>query len=168
MRTPIAKLLILTFALAMPALAYAGDNEPAPVKAAVPMTAPKEMGGQAYYSPRLKAQLLLQRLYIIQNGRRVNFWGARVVGMDYNSPLRQIHRMDLGDVITRLDGVRIGSGATSDWNNVYSVPEAERHYARTQVRWIPSGTFNVYNHYIDLGPYWSNDNDWPSGPGMTP
>lgn len=168
MKTPFATLLILAFAMVIPASAMAGDNEPAAVKAAVPMTAKAPLPGTAYYSPRLKAQLLLQRLYIIQYGRRVDFWGARVVSMDHNSPLRHINRMGLGDVITRLDGVPIGRGASMDWNGVYSVPEAERHYARTQVRWIPTGTFNVYNHYTNLGPHWSNDITWNPGSGMTP
>ena len=99
----------------------------------------------AYYSNSLKAQLVLEKMSI----PGYTFWGARVVGMDPHSPLHQI-QFQLGDVITRLDGAKIGTGKY--WTGSYWwLPQAERHYGNTQVRNIRSGNQFAQNDYVDLG-----------------
>jgi len=68
------------------------------------------------------------------------FPGARVVNLDPTSPLWQIG-VRPGDVISRLDGIRI-----------HDLGELDRHYANTRVRWIPTGTNTVRSAWVNLGP----------------
>ena len=85
-----------------------------------------------------------------------NFWGARIVEMNLDSPLRQIN-LQLGDVLTRLDGIRI-SDARFQINDfatgalVWQMPQMEKHYSLTQVRFIRSGQQHAQELAVDLGP----------------
>ncbi|MCC9606520.1 hypothetical protein LOC68_17445 [Blastopirellula sp. JC732] len=136
-------------------------GEPANLEAAPKMARMMDSSG-VYYSSKLRAQLYLEWMYIRQNGQRVTFWGARIVGMDEGSPLQDLPHVQLGDVITRLDGMRISRSA--HWHRVddggyYALPEAERHYGDTVVRWIRSGTYTVLNDRVNLGPLGGGPDD---------
>jgi hypothetical protein len=102
----------------------------------------------AYTSPKLRAKLKLERMQI----PGYTFWGARIVGMDHRSPLRRTN-LQLGDVITRMDGVSIADGKY--WTGQYWwLPQAERHYGRTQLRVVRAGGQQAENVNVDLGsPY---------------
>lgn len=108
----------------------------------------------SYYSDKLGANFIAEWMYIRQNGRRVTFWGARIVGIDDDSPLHDLG-VSFGDVITRLDGVRINTGMyrTRDrQGNVYwALPELDEHYGRTEFRYIRTGTNEVLIDTIRLG-----------------
>lgn len=109
----------------------------------------------AYRSRKLKANLDLQWMSV----PGYTFWGARIVGMDPDSPLRQAN-LQLGDVITRLDGVRISD--SKYWNGSYWwLPEAERHFGRTEVRLVRSGTTRAENAYVNLGSSWGQHGPQP-------
>jgi hypothetical protein len=117
-------------------------------------------GGQAkalatgsYYSPRLKARFLLQHMSV----PGYSFWGARVVDMDFNSPLRNIN-LHIGDVVTRLDGVRVSNRRYQQTDPVtgglyWAIPQMERHYSYTHVRFIRTGTTLVQQLTVNLGPW---------------
>ena len=111
----------------------------------------------AYTSPKLRAKLKLERMTI----PGYTFWGARIVGMDRRSPL---HRTDLqlGDVITRLDGVSIADGKY--WTGQYWwLPQTERHYGPTQLRVVRAGGQQAENVTVNLGsPYFPSPG--PSAP----
>ncbi|TWT98128.1 hypothetical protein Pla108_22850 [Botrimarina colliarenosi] len=115
----------------------------------------------SHYSQRLKAKFVLQQMQI----PNFTFWGARIVGMDPDSPLHQIG-LQLGDVVTRLDGTRINTGKWWDGNNqVWVLPQMERHYGRTEIRIIRSGTTVVRNEFADLGSQWQIPPSFPGGGG---
>lgn len=112
---------------------------------------------QQYRSGRLKAGFQLIRLSI--PGYR--FFAAKIVEMDADSPLREVG-LDYGDYVTRLDGVRISTGKWWDSNQrVWRLPQMERHYGRTQVRYVKSGGRRAFNGYTNLGPRWQIDGGWP-------
>lgn len=93
----------------------------------------------AYYSPALKAQFRIEQFFLPAYG---TFVAARMVSEpDFDSPLRGAG-LAAGDVITRLDGVR-----------VTNLGELERHFDSTVVRFIKTGTtFPRDAHiFIDLG-----------------
>ncbi len=95
-----------------------------------------------YYSPNLRGHFRAQWMYIIQNGRQVNFWGARIVHLDFDSPLRQIG-VSSGDVITRLDGVPVWKRMYRESRGPWQLVQMEQHYGRTEVRYILRGTHQV-------------------------
>ena len=124
----------------------------------------KAIAGGSYYSPRLKARFLLQQMSIPGH----NFWGARIVDMDWNSPLRNIG-LNVGDVVTRLDGVRVSTGMyqQNDFSTgmqFWAIPQMEKHYSFTHVRFIRTGTTMVQQLTTDLGPL----NNWGGGGGGIP
>ena len=99
----------------------------------------------AYTSSKLRAKLKLERMQI----PGYTFWGARIVGMDRRSPLRHTN-LQLGDVITRMDGVSIADGKY--WTGQYWwLPQTERHYGRTQLRVVRAGGQQAENVMVDLG-----------------
>jgi hypothetical protein len=121
----------------------------------------------SYRSENLKADLLVEWMCIdLVEGRRINrinFWGARIVGMDNDSPLRSLPNVALGDVITRLDGISIARNmfrrrGASFWSPI----QVERHYGETEVRWIRSGTSDVLINEINI------DRGASSNPGTGP
>jgi hypothetical protein len=90
-----------------------------------------------YHSPTLGAVFHTEWMYILQNGQQITFWGARITKLNVDSPLHALG-VRAGDVITRLDGIRISTGMYSD-NDVWQLPECERHFGRTEVRYIITG-----------------------------
>ena len=127
--------------IAKPALAVPNDGK-----------ALKAIAGGSYYSPRLKARFLLQNMSIPGH----SFFGARIVDMDWNSPLRQIN-LNIGDVVTRLDGVRVSTGKFQQTDFAsgmpfWAIPQMEKHYSQTHVRFIRTGTTLVQELTADLGP----------------
>ena len=95
-----------------------------------------------YRSPALRGDFLAQRLFIYQQGRRIEFWGARIVRMSPDSPLRQLGARP-GDVVTRLDGTPIWHNMFKREDGAWQVVELERHFGNTVVRWIVQGTHRV-------------------------
>ncbi len=86
---------------------------------------------EAYYSPTFRCHLVAQWMYIQQSGRPVNFWGARIVSLGHDSPLRQLG-LNPGDVITRLDGIQIWRGMYREAGRPWNLVEFENHYGRTE------------------------------------
>jgi hypothetical protein len=100
-------------------------------------------GQLAYFSPRLGARFVIQRITLPQHG---TFNAARLVSEpEPDSPLLQIG-LRQGDVITRLDGTP-----------VTITRELERHILETTVRYIRAGKSTVQqgqvfiqqHHYFD-------------------
>lgn len=120
-----------------------------------------------YYSARLRAQFLLERMAI----PGYIFWGARITYLEPNSPLRRIGLIE-GDVVTRLDGIRIGRNKyyiqTTPGAGYYALPQCERHHSNTQVRYIKTGTTTVRNGYTNLGPPSFPPPPSPLPPGTVP
>lgn len=153
--------------LAVGGAARANEDEPIATEPPVPAGGSyRALPSESYYSPNLRCNLLVEWMYIdTPPYGQVTFWGARIVGMDVNSPLRGLPNVNLGDVITRLDGVRISRNMYRQAGQPFwSVPQVERHYGTTEVRWIRSGTNTVLNSTITLG----NPAVPPSGPVPVP
>ena len=96
-------------------------------------------GGGVYYSPTLRGHFRAQWLLLRQGGRQFRFWGARIVHLDFNSPLRQIG-LSPGDVVTRLDGISVARGMFRQGNQPWQMVQMEQHFGRTEVRYIIRGT----------------------------
>lgn len=96
----------------------------------------------AYRSAALRGEFLAQRMFIIQGGRRIEFWGARIVRLSAESPLRQLGARP-GDVVTRLDGTPIWFNMFKRSDGAWQIVELERHFGNTEVRWIAQGTHKV-------------------------
>lgn len=113
-----------------------------------------------YRSNSLGGNFQAQWMYITQNNQAITFWGARAVSLDPQSPLRYLG-MRAGDVVTRLDGIPI-------WNQMYRqgqgwvVPELDRHFGTTDVRYILQGTNQVRVGQIVLDNFGTPEN------GITP
>lgn len=112
--------------------------------------------GASYYSPTLGARLYTQYMYIETPEGHIPFWGARVVAIDPSSPLHEL-RLQLGDVISRLDGIRISERMRRELDPrsdeyYWRLPEAERHYGGTVVRYVRTGTNRMLEGTVDLGP----------------
>lgn len=96
----------------------------------------------AYYSRTLRAHFLAQWMYITERGQRINFWGARIVHVDHDSPIRQLG-LNSGDVISRLDGIPIWRDMYREEGRPWQIVEMENHYGRTEVRYILRGSNRV-------------------------
>lgn len=111
----------------------------------------RELASGSYYSPNLRAKFQLKVMDIPGH----QFWGARIVSIQSNSPLRQIG-LRVGDVITRLDGIRVSDGRHQHFgpngDTYWAIPQMEQHYSITQVRFIKTGETQVRNANVDLGP----------------
>jgi len=97
----------------------------------------------------LGGTFLIQRMSINQNGMNVLFWGARIVSLDRNSPLKTLGVRN-GDVITRLDGLRLDNGLFKNKDGDWIAPELDRHFGETEVRYIISGTNKVLIGEVSL------------------
>jgi len=95
-----------------------------------------------YYSPTLRGRFRAQWMYIRRGSSQVNFWGARVVQLDYDSPVRQLG-VAPGDVITRLDGLSIANGMFRQDGGPWQIVELDNHFGRTEVRFIHRGSNQV-------------------------
>ena len=107
---------------------------------------------KAYYSPKLKAQLKAQFMEAnFPNVGTISFWGARIVGMDLNSPLKSLPNVQLGDVITRIDGISIGTDLSKpDGQAYFNIPQVEQHFGWSEFRWMKTGTTKVLVNTINL------------------
>lgn len=113
---------------------------------------------RSYRSPNLRANFLAQWMFIRQNGRIVKFWGARIVRLEADSPLRSLG-VRTGDVITRLDGVPVWKGMFKEEGQPWQLIQLEEHYGQTEVRFIIQGTqqvrvgqINLDSHHDDVTP----------------
>lgn len=145
------------FLLLLCSTAHGDEEVPRATVAAVTTEYNKNilLPGDSYRSENLKADLLVEWMYIdLVEGRRINrinFWGARIVGLDDDSPLHSLPNVALGDVITRLDGISIARNmfrrrGASSWSPI----QVERHYGETEVRWIRTGTSDVLINKINI------------------
>jgi len=87
-----------------------------------------------------------------QNGQSFLFWGARAVALDQDSPLRDLRmrmnngrteQFQVGDVVSRIDDVRIENGMFKDRRGVFQLPELDEHFGPTTFRWIKTGHSHV-------------------------
>ncbi|MGC4007271.1 MAG: hypothetical protein QM811_30740 [Pirellulales bacterium] len=104
-----------------------------------------------YWSPTLKAQFRVEQFFLPQHGQ---FVGVRLTSEPaWNSPLRTLG-LQAGDVITRLDGVRVDNTA-----------QLENHYGWTNVRFIKTGsqTVRIGDVYIPSNVVVSPGPNWPNG-----
>lgn len=132
------------------ALVAGGGNPNQPPKLGM-----KNVGG-TYRSDTLGGEFLCQYMRITiggrQNGQSFVFWGARAISLDRDSPLRDL-RMQMndgtfqkfqpGDVLTRLDDVKIDEDKFQDRNGAWQMPELDEHFGPTSVRWIKTGHSHV-------------------------
>lgn len=95
-----------------------------------------------FYSKSLKGLFQAQWMYIEINGRRHEFWGARILRLESASPIRSLG-LTPGDVITRLDGTPISTGLQIDQSGSQRIPELDQHYGKTEIRFIVRGTQQV-------------------------
>lgn len=107
--------------------------------------------GEVYASQRWRASFHLEETLQLPQFQGLTFAGARIVRIDEDSPLIQMG-LKVGDVITRLDGTKIDTGRWPNQQGCYwMLPQFERHYGLTKVRYIRSGTTQVVDQTIDLG-----------------
>ncbi len=104
---------------------------------------------QGYRSQSLRGYFLAQWMYIDQGGRRTTFWGARILRLDADSPLRTLG-LRQGDVITRLDGLPIWRGMYKEEGQEWQIIELENHFGHTEVRYIVRGTHQVRVGQINI------------------
>ena len=164
-----AVLLALTASTAI--AQSANDNEPEPVDATVfeppqglvvggnpsqQRTGAMKMPGGTYRSDSLGGDFLAQRMQITiggnQRGQSYVFWGARAISLDPDSPLRDlrirfnngtVEQFAVGDVLTRLDDIRIDEAKFQDRNGIWQLPELDEHFGPTTVRWIKTRQSHV-------------------------
>jgi len=125
------------------ALAFSGSA----ALASPPQIQKMVVGGS--YSPTLGAEFRVENFFLPAFGQ---FTSVRLVSVpEWNSPLRNLG-LQPGDVITRLDGVRVDNLA-----------ELENHYSWTQVRYIKTGT-----QIVKIGNIFINQNVGPMPGPMVP
>lgn len=139
---------------------YSGQSHQAmaqgqgPAAMVMPTNPPGPPQADACYTPTLKASLRLEWMSI----PGFSFWGGRITDIDANSPLHQAN-LRVGDVVTRLDGVSIAKGKY--WSGQYwELPQIERHFGPTELRFIRTGHQNAENVQVNLGA-----SSFPSFPG---
>jgi hypothetical protein len=118
-------------------------------------------GGGTYYSATLRGHFRAQWMFIRHQGRQINFWGARIIHLDPDSPVRQLG-LSPGDVITRLDGVPVARGMFREDDGPWQIVQMERHFGRTEVRYIHRGT-----NWVNVGDMML-DGGFPGGDGGSP
>ena len=104
---------------------------------------------QGYRSQSLRGYFLAQWMYIDQGGKRTTFWGARILRLDADSPLRSLG-LRQGDVITRLDGLPIWRDMYKEEGREWQIIELENHFGHTEVRYIVRGTHQVRVGHINI------------------
>jgi len=116
----------------------------------------------SYRSATLKGRFKMQWMYIIQRGQMRTFWGARIVQLDPDSPVWQLG-VRPGDVLTRLDGVPLWRRMYKGRDGVWQIPEMERHYGLTEVRYIRQG-----GHIVRVGQMLLDGSVWDEESGLEP
>jgi hypothetical protein len=150
------------------ALVDDGEDSNQPRTGALKSPAP----GGTFRSDTLGGDFLCQFMRITiggrQNGQSFQFWGARAVSLDHDSPLRDlrmrmnngtVQKFQPGDVLTRLDNVKVDEDKFQNRKGVWQMPELDEHFGPTTVRWIKSGHSHVNIGQIML------DNDATRGIG---
>lgn len=158
--------LFLSLSVSVACAAPEDDAEPedatvySPPKAAALTTGNPNGGAQSaplvrqpgYRCDKLGGEFLGRKMQITvggnQNGQSYVFWGARIVQLDPNSPLRQLGIVE-GDVISRLDGNYLDRGKFLQ-NGVWQMPELDQHYGLTDIRWIKQGQTRVHVQKVQL------------------
>lgn len=126
-----------------------GDSEvpiPGGMEKEVAVTTQSQVNGRpvrelrmmrAFYSQTLQASFLINRYRLGPH----TFFAARVIGRpESTSPLNRLG-LHSGDLITRLDDVRVDN-----------YEELDRHFAETSVRYIRANSSRVFLGTIDIGP----------------
>lgn len=143
-------------------------------KAAALSTDPNNGGPQkaglvrqpGYRCDKLGGEFLGRKMQITvggnQNGNSYVFWGARVVQLDPDSPLRKLGMVE-GDVISRLDGNYLDKGKFMR-NGVWHMPELDQHYGLTDIRWIKQGQSRVNVQRVQLDPGGNTTNNGGTQP----
>lgn len=103
----------------------------------------------SYRSDVLQGNFVGKPMFVLIDRKKLEFWGARAVGLDPESPLRKFG-FEVGDVLTRLDGITVDTEKFEE-RGVWQIPELERHYGPTEVKWIKQGTHAVNVDQLDLG-----------------
>lgn len=107
--------------------------------------------GEVYVSQRWNASFHLEETLQLPQFPGLTFTGARIVQVQPGSPLAQIG-LRPGDVLTRLDGTRVDTGKWPNQDGCYwMLPQFERHFGMTTVRYIRAGTTDVVDQSLDLG-----------------
>ncbi len=107
--------------------------------------------GEVYVSQRWRASFHLDEALVLPQFQGLGFAGARIVKVEEDSPLKRLG-LKVGDVITRLDGTKIDTGRWPNQEGCYwMLPQFERHYGLTTVRFIRAGTTQVVDQTVDLG-----------------
>lgn len=133
------------------------DVDPVDVTVADPKADPKKAAlivapPSGYRSETLRATFRTDWMKMTtKSGRDIEFWGARIVQLDPDSPLQALG-LQVNDVVTRLDelSVAIGMtrrGASAPWKLV----QMEKHFGPTKVRYIFHKTTSVRETTVDLG-----------------
>ncbi len=115
---------------------------------------------RSYRSSTLRANFIAQWMFIRQNGRIINFWGARIVRLEADSPLRALG-VRSGDVITRLDGIQVWKGMYKEEGQPWQLIQMEEHFGQTEVRFINQGTQQVRVGQINLDSHQDDVNPLP-------
>ncbi len=115
-----------------------------------------------YRSHTLRGTFKMQWMYIVQRGRMVTFWGARILSLEPDSPVWQLG-VRPGDVLTRLDGIPLWRGMRRGRDGEWDIPEMERHYGATEVRYIRQG-----QHIVRVGQMILDGGYWDDGSGLEP
>jgi len=114
-----------------------------------------------YRSDKLGGEFVGKRMKITvggnANGQSYIFFGARVLQLDRDSPLRRLGMVE-GDVITRLDGNTLDIGMSMAGTRQY-LPELDQHYGLTDIRWIKQGTSRVIVEKVQLDRGKQNNNN---------
>ena len=115
------------------------DPQGRPVKMSAQRRIP--IAPRGYRSNNLGGTFLAQWMFMPLGGRTELFWGARIVSLDVQSPLRSLG-LRSGDVVTRLDGTPIWYGMHQR-NGIWQIPELEEHFGATDIRYINQGVNRV-------------------------
>lgn len=114
-----------------------------------------------YKSKKLGGEFIGKKMRITvggnANGMTYVFFGVRALQLDPDSPLRRLGMVE-GDVITRLDGITLDTGMSMAGNRQY-LPELDKHYGLTDIRWIKQGTSRVIVEKVQLDRGNQNNNN---------
>lgn len=114
-----------------------------------------------YRSNKLGGEFVGKRMKITvggnANGTTYVFFGVRVLQLDRDSPLRRLGMVE-GDVISRLDGNTLDLGMSMAGTRQY-LPELDKHYGLTDIRWIKQGTSRVLVEKVQLDRGNQNNNN---------
>lgn len=117
-----------------------GGLPPVPTRPRVP----------SYHSRNMGGHFVLERLrFTTTDGRKIFFWGARIVSLEPQSPLNALDLRER-DVVTRFDDVSVFQDSFSTPNGITQLPDLENHHGVTDVRYIYTGRRNVCEGQIDL------------------